>query len=115
MRSCGGDRIAGTDDDCTGAVDPPLAPDGVNVTGSTFGTLTAAHSDGLFNNDAEWEHLRGTHVSYDAGTNGAVIEMFIPWTEFDALAETNKTGVETGLHHPFAPNENDVWFFNATR
>jgi hypothetical protein len=30
----------------------------------TFGTLTAAHVDGLFNNASEWEHLRATHISY---------------------------------------------------
>ena len=116
QRSCGDDRIAGNADDCTqepfGDV---LPPDGVNVTGSTFGSLTAAHVDGLFNNDSEWEHLRGTHISYNAGENGAVIEMFIPWEEFDAPTETDKTGAETGLHHPFAPNENDVWLFNVTR
>ncbi len=115
-RTCGGDRVAGTVDDCTQEPEGDvLQPDGVNVTGSTFGTLTAAHVDGLFNNDSEWEHLRATHISYDADESGAVIEMFIPWAEFDALAETNKTGAETGLHHPFAPSENDVWFFNVTR
>ena len=40
--------------------------------------------------------------------------MFIPWEEFDALAET-PAGVETGLNHPFAPKEDDVWLFNVTR
>ena len=125
-RSCGGDGIAGTEDDCTQDPDPnePLATDGVSVTGSTFGTLTAAHVDGLFNNASEWEHLRATHISWDAGESGAVAEMFIPWEEFDALEVTNPVdengeptgdGVETGLHHPFAPSNGDVWFFNATR
>ena len=85
------------------------------MTGSTFGSLTAAHADGLFNNDTDWEHLRRTHISCDAGENGAVIEMLIPWEEFDAPAEANKTGEATGLNHPFAPSENDVWFFNVTR
>ena len=124
-RSCGGDRIAGTEDDCTQEPSPeePLAVDGVSVTGSTFGTLTAAHVDGLFNNASEWEHLRATHISWTAGEEGAVAEMFIPWEEFDALevitsvdeASGEEIEVETGLHHPFAPSNGDVWFFNATR
>jgi|GEM_PF-2323188 len=118
-RSCGGDRIAGTEDDCTQEPNPeePLATDGVSVTGSTFGTLTAAHVDGLFNNASEWEHLRGTHISWTAGEDGAVAEMFIPWEEFDAPAVTSEENgsVETGLNHPFAPSNGDVWIFNATR
>ncbi len=114
QRSCGGDRVPGTPDDCTQEGEPRA--DNVSVTGLTFGTLTAAHADGLFNNDAGWEHLRGTHISFDISEDdGAVIEMFVPWDDFDADAVAESTGIETGLHHPFAPSVNDVWFFNVTR
>ena len=86
----------------------------MSVTGSSFGTLTAAHSGGLFDNNSEWAHLRTTHISYNNDSDGGVFEMFIPWGEFDAN-ETDFNGRDTGLFHPFAPEEDDVWLFNVTR
>ncbi len=111
---CGGDGIPLTADDCT--LDTRVNPTDSNATGGFFGVYTEAHVDTLFGNQAQWAGLRSTQISQNATTSGNVVEMRIPWTDFDALdmIDDGMGGMTlTGLDGTAGPSNNDVWYFQA--
>ena len=88
--------------------------DGLNFgeIGSDFSTFAAARSDGLFGNDAQWQGMRGTVMASINGASGGVVEMAIPWSDFDAPA-FDANGLDPGLNLDGAvPVAGDEWFFN---
>ena len=88
--------------------------DGLNFgeIGSDFSTFAAARFDGLFGNNALWQGMRGTVMASVNGASGGVIEMAIPWTDFDAPA-LDGNGLDPGLNiNGAAPSDGDTWFFN---
>jgi hypothetical protein len=108
---CGADGMPLTADDCSIEVDDNLG--NPLQLGSTFGTYAEAHVDSIFGNQAEWAGMRSTHIAQTNGASGGIIEMKIPWTDFDAPA-LDADGLETGLNvGGEAPSDSDVWFFNA--
>jgi len=74
-----------------------------------------------FGNNTEWradvEGMRDLVIAQTNDGLGGVAEVKVPWTEFDAAAEieVDMEMVETGLHHPMAPNNGDTWFFQLGR
>lgn len=80
--------------------------------GVPFGTgfFFEAHIDSLFGNQGGWAGFRDSTLMQENGASGGVLEMRIPWTEFDA----DPNGV-SGLRHTEAPNPGEVWFFNIGR
>lgn len=94
------------------------------------GFFTEAHVDGLFGNNGNWggagaDAVQGLGIqdaviaskNENAGdpNPGGFMEMVIPWTDFnaDAMIDDGAGGMkETGLNHPFAPSDGDIWFFN---
>ncbi|MGB0716872.1 MAG: hypothetical protein ACPGXK_13400, partial [Phycisphaerae bacterium] len=109
--ACNVDETASTADDCS--IDNRVNPTDSITTGSSFGVFTEAHVNTLFGNQAEWAGLRQAQIATEAGAGGGLIEMLIPWGDFDALAQLDDNGtmVPTGLNHPNAPMAGDVWFF----
>jgi len=64
--------------------------------GSGFSTFAEAHIDALFGNNAQWQGLRGTVMASINGAEGGVVEMAIPWADFDAPG-LDANGLVTGL------------------
>ncbi len=109
--ACGQDGIAFTADDCSIEVDAD--PANPLQTGSVFGTLAAAHVDTLFGNQAEWQGMRETSIAQSHGSTGGMLEMKIPWADFDA-PQPDAGGNPTGLNLQGAiPVNRETWFFNA--
>lgn len=93
------------------------------------GFYTEAHVDGLFGNQANWggvgvdpvdglalQDMIVAQNNQNSGPSaGGFIEMVIPWTNFNADAQIDDGAgglKDTGLNHPFAPSDGDVWFAN---
>ena len=112
FRECGGDGVALTMDDCS--QDLRAMPTDSNGNGSTFGTYTEAHVDGLFGNQGEWAGMRLTQIAQTNSGSGGVAEVAFAWADFDALATTTG-GADSGLNSPMVPNDGDEWFFNISR
>ena len=80
--------------------------------GSDFSTFAAAQIDGNFGNQAAWEGMRGTVMASINGATGGVVEIAIPWTDFDAPG-LDADGLDPGLNiNGAAPADGDTWLFN---
>lgn len=80
--------------------------------GSNLSTFAEAHVDGLFGNAGEWQGMRGTRIGTVNSAAGGVVEIAIPWTDFDA-PQVDVNGLATGLDiGGAAPVNGDTWFFN---
>ncbi|MFO0900698.1 MAG: sugar-binding protein [Pirellulales bacterium] len=79
------------------------------------GFYLEAHGGSAFGNQANWDaNTAGLSsdfaLSQSNGIAGGVVELKIPWTEFDADQEG-----AYGLKHTEAPVNNESWFFNVAR
>ena len=84
-------------------------------TGSDFSTFAEAHIDELFGNDGMWLGMRGTVMASVNGSTGGVVEMAIPWTDFDAPG-LDESGVDPGLNiNGASPTSGDEWLFNIAQ
>lgn len=76
-------------------------------------TFAGAYIDGLTGNNSGWEGMRGTQIGTVNGSSGGVVEMAIPWTDFDA-PELDAAGLDPGLNlNGASPVAGDEWNFNA--
>ena len=65
----------------------------------------------------------GLEISQNNTADGGLVELKIPWSFFDAWLPTPEEpdaepGLEndvSGLYHPFAPENEETWFFNVGR
>ena len=73
-------------------------------------TFLEARHNGNFGNNAGWAEPRELNWVSNHGDFGGVVELFIPWTDFNA----DEFG-ENGLYHPQAPEFDDVWYFNIAK
>ena len=73
-------------------------------------TFLEARYNGNFGNNAGWTEPRELNWVSNHGNFGGVLELFIPWTDFNA----DEFG-ENGLYHPQAPEFDDVWYFNIAK
>ena len=73
-------------------------------------TFLEARHNGNFGNNAGWAEPRELNWVSNHGNFGGVVELFIPWTDFNA----DEFG-ENGLYHPQAPEFDDVWYFNIAK
>lgn len=73
-------------------------------------TFLEARSNGNFGNNAGWSEPRELNWVSNHGDFGGVVELFIPWTDFNA----DEFGTN-GLYHPNAPEFDDVWYFNIAK
>ena len=73
-------------------------------------TFLEARHNGNFGNNAGWVEPRELNWVSNHGDFGGVVELFIPWTDFNA----DEFG-ENGLYHPQAPEFDDVWYFNLAK
>ena len=73
-------------------------------------TFLEARYNGNFGNNAGWAEPRELNWVSNHGDFGGVVELFIPWTDFNA----DEFG-ENGLYHPQAPEFDDVWYFNLAK
>ena len=73
-------------------------------------TFLQARHDNNFGNNAGWAEPRELNWVSNHGDFGGVMELFIPWTDFNA-----DEFAETGLYHPQAPEFDDVWYFNLAK
>ena len=93
----------------------PSNPINFGETGSDFSTFAEAHIDGLFGNNGQWEGMRGTVMASVNGASGGVVEMAIPWSDFDAPAP-DAAGLDSGLNlNGAVPVSGDIWFFNIAQ
>ena len=80
--------------------------------GSNLSTFAEAHVDRLFGNNGEWQGLRGTQIGTVNGAYGGVVEIAIPFSDFDAPAP-DANGLATGLDlDGVIPENGESWFFN---
>ena len=85
------------------------------ATGSNLGTFAEAHIDGRFGNNGGWLGMRGTSIGTVNGANGGVVELAIPWTDFDA-PNPAADGSDPGLNlNGAAPSDGDQWNFNISQ
>lgn len=83
--------------------------------GSNLSTYAAAHIDQLFGNSAQWLGMRGTRIGTINGASGGVVEMAIPWTDFDAPG-LDANGLDPGLNlNGASPSDGDLWNFNIAQ
>ena len=73
-------------------------------------TFLEARHNGNFGNNAGWAEPRELNWVSNHGDFGGVVELFIPWTDFNA----DEFGTH-GLYHPKAPEFDDVWYFNIAK
>ena len=73
-------------------------------------TFLEARYNANFGNNAGWAAPRELNWVSNHGDFGGVVELFIPWTDFNA----DEFG-ENGLYHPQAPEFDDVWYFNIAK
>ncbi|MDP6860641.1 MAG: hypothetical protein QF426_12535, partial [Verrucomicrobiales bacterium] len=73
-------------------------------------TFLEARHNGNFGNNASWSEPRELNWVSNHGDFGGVVELFIPWTDFN-VDEFD----ENGLHHPNPPEFDEVWFFNIAK
>ncbi len=77
---------------------------------SNLGVFFEAHVNDRFGNQGNWFPAgQGLKVMQRLDDFGGVTEMKIPWTIWNAAGPNPET---SGLFHPFAPEDGDVWFFN---
>jgi hypothetical protein len=79
------------------------------------GMFLEAHGDNAFGNQANWSApvdglSEGFALSQVNGPEGGLVEIRIPWADFNADEE----GV-FGLNHTKAPANGDAWYFNISR
>ena len=92
--------------------DNPNNPINFGETGSDFSTFAEAHIDGLFGNNGQWLGMRGTVMASINGASGGIVEMAIPFSDFDAPA-LDGAGMDPGLNlNGAVPASGDQWFFN---
>lgn len=85
------------------------------ATGSNLSTFAGARFDGLFGNNAGWLGMRGTSIGTVNSASGGVVEMAIPWTDFDA-PNLDADGNDPGLNlNGMAPTAGDTWNFNISQ
>lgn len=76
-------------------------------------SFSAAYSDNTTGNNLGWLGMRGTQIGNVNGTSGGVMELAIPWTDFDAPG-LDANGLDPGLNLMGAsPVDGDQWNFNA--
>ena len=73
-------------------------------------TFLEARHNGNFGNNASWSEPRELNWVSNHGDFGGVVELFVPWTDFNA----DEFG-ENGLYHPEPPEFDEVWFFNIAK
>ena len=76
-------------------------------------SFAVAFSDATTGNNLSWEGMRGTQVGTVNSALGGVMELAIPWTDFDAPG-LDANGEDPGLNlMGEAPVDGDQWNFNA--
>ena len=81
-------------------------------TGSDLSTFAAARSDAQFGNNLGWLGMRGTRIGTVNTSAGGVVEIAIPWSDFDATG-LDTAGLDPGLNLNGAiPAAGDQWIFN---
>ena len=73
-------------------------------------TFLEARHGGNFGNNASWSEPRELNWVSNHGEFGGVVELFVPWTDFNA----EEFG-QDGLYHPNPPEFDDIWFFNIAK
>ena len=73
-------------------------------------TFLEARHNGNFGNNASWSEPRELNWVSNHGDFGGVVELFVPWTDFNA----DEFG-ENGLYHTEPPEFDEVWFFNIAK
>ena len=73
-------------------------------------TFLEARANSNFGNGAGWNEPRELDWVSNHGDFGGVVELCIPWTDFNA-----DEGNADGLFHPMAPEFDDVWFLNVAK
>ena len=104
-------NVGGTVDGYQIAFNQPMGSTGGGIENSRV--FTEAHVNTAFGNQgAPWSGFANSTISQNNDANGGVVELSIPWTDFNA-AENHPD--ETGLFHPMAPQPGDEWFLNMGR
>jgi hypothetical protein len=76
-------------------------------------SFAGAYFDALGGNNTGWLGMRGTQIGTVNGASGGVLEMAIPWSDFDAPG-LDGNGLDPGLNLNGAiPVAGDQWNFNA--
>ena len=76
-------------------------------------SFAVAFSDATTGNNLSWLGMRGTQIGTVNGNPGGVMELAIPWTDFDAPG-LDDNGEDPGLNlMGVAPVDGDQWNFNA--
>jgi len=87
--------------------------DAINAGPVGLSSFSGAYSDNTTGNNLGWLGMRGTQIGTVNGTSGGVMELAIPWTDFDAPG-LDDNGLDPGLNLMGAsPANGDQWNFNA--
>ena len=75
-------------------------------------TFAGAYADDITGNNLGWLGMRGTMIGTVNGSSGGVVEMAIPWSDFDAPG-LDANGEDPGLNlNGTIPAAGDQWNFN---
>jgi hypothetical protein len=94
-------------------IDPETAPD-VQLPGM----FSDAYVNAIFGDSAApYSGFAGIQIAQrnSVDENLGYLELFIPWSQFDATNPTAGTYPENGLYHPEPPTDGQQWYFNAAR